>query len=528
MPKALETYTEFVDTVLDLYPTDPVSWSVSWSWTTSFAGTMDELKAFQETVLREVLTPAYTDNVYRQFNMQHRDEAIRRDWKVLQQKQRDIIARTIQLHNSWNHTKKVPVDVLNTINNELKKLWYVELQKNGERYEFDIDNATYGILSRLVRQLHLLYEDLHLDLWFYHELEWVGAGIERSDAIDVEDWIKEYERTRLLNVATELYKKHQKIFGPPQFKVSEDINLIQYLDFLENKEKFFAYVWQMNDAYACSIGLASNTCHEEWQNARKETSFTFKERIVKDGSRAKDTFLTAWSRLKWLFKRWWTKDGDAARQRMQALTDSYRWTDYPSKDWFWDVFAVEKNYDPAPVRVEMLRKKIDDGRKNRNKKTDAWWETWSRLWNSTSWDTTPKDTEQENAERYPTLEDKLAVLREQQIWQTVQDYQRDVQRYFWSYQDNTIVDQKVASMQNVFYSVLQNQKNMQLEWVFNDVKRTTQRFPLLSSAVYNNMDLLWKKNPVNESEGGWYHAMSKVCELQCSNLNWKICQHIGD
>jgi hypothetical protein len=35
------------------------------------------------------------------------------------------------------------------------------------------------------------------------------------------------------------------------------------------------------------------------------------------------------------------------------------------------VFAVEKNYDPAPARAEMLWKKIDDSNKNRNKKTDS-------------------------------------------------------------------------------------------------------------------------------------------------------------
>jgi hypothetical protein len=176
----------------------------------------------------------------------------------------------------------------------------------------------------------------------------------------------------------------------------------------------------------------------------------------------------------------------------------------------------------------MLWKKIDDSNKNRNKKTDSWWDTTSKLWASSTPDATPKDDQQNNANRYPNKEAKLAVIKEQQIGKTVQEYQREVQRYFWSYQDTSVVDQKVASMQNVFYSVLDAQKNMQLEWVYNDVKRTTQRFPLLSSAVYNNMELLWKKNPVNESEGGWYHAMSTVCELQCSNLNGKICQHIGD
>lgn len=72
-------------------------------------------------------------------------------------------------------------------------------------------------------------------------------------------------------------------------------------------------------------------------------------------------------------------------------------------------------------------------------------------------------------------------------------------------------------------AVLSTQDTMVNKAVFHDPSRVTQKFPALSSVVYQNIDTIGRKN----QENTLVQNIGKVCEMQCTNLQGK-CWGIED
>ena len=84
-------------------------------------------------------------------------------------------------------------------------------------------------------------------------------------------------------------------FRKKEDSVKEEIDFWRYIHF--DEKKFVLHVWNIHDAYACTVGLDTNQCDTQWQEVRKNMQFLWKK-STQDTQRAWTTFLDAWTRLK--------------------------------------------------------------------------------------------------------------------------------------------------------------------------------------------------------------------------------------
>lgn len=529
-PADLQEYFALMDELIQLLPTNENTDARQATGATTALSKIKQWANIQEVIMTEILTPGKDYDLYADIEMVYGEESRQRDWKKLLNTHIAIINRTVAMVNAKQHIVPIPDDVAIKIDALMKeKLKYMRLKKDSEgKLVLSHDGiATYKTLAQILRHIQLMYQDLHEEKWFDAKLYQVGQGYYKTNDQDIEKAISKAEDDVLKSAIHEILaiKNMHLAFDT---KDPSSVDILKYIEFTDNNNDFIVYVWQVASEYGCSLWLARNMCLTKWQEVREDISYLFKERLVSDTERALNTFKSSWWRLKGALGKGSTEDINAAKQREESLLNSYRWSEYPSKDAFWKVVNVSSTIEPHPIRVETLWKTVASWRKKQS--NDISWDKAApkKVLFSENLDTVSQSSTQPDRNSYTDKDAKKQKLIESAVVVEVLQEAAENYRFVWGFNKDTLSDRKEASMRATFLSVLDLQKKLRTESVFNDVNRTTKRFPLLSAAVHANMQLLWKKNPTSEAEWGWYYAMSQTCELQCQNIDGKTCQHFSD
>lgn len=161
---------------------------------------------------------------------------------------------------------------------------------------------------------------------------------------------------------------------------------------------------------------------------------------------------------------------------------------------------VNKDIGPHPLWFTNLWKMAKDKRQNKSDPILHEKPKDKELVSANTLDKTPQYSEASDINRHVDKEAKQQFLQDEKIVADVHAQKLGKKNYIGYFTKDAFLDKKVVSMQSTFMSVLQLQKELKIESIFTDVKETTRKFPLLSAAVYENMKLLGKKNPTNETE----------------------------
>ena len=532
-PKSLQEYQKVMKKMIKLLPTKKNKADFVQAGTGNIQRVEkgERWTTLTEAVIK-ILAPYLPQwgDIHADIKLVYKDPSLQRDRKMLTEIDIKIIDRTMEMAQASRHNdpwhqwwKIIPEieDMIKEFDTLLKELGYVRLATYDDgRYKLATNaELSYTSLAQMIWQLHTLYKELHKKERYRSDLIRIWEEYDKTDHPRVEKSILESEN-ELLNIFA--HKSRQLLEWV--LKSNDPLTRFDtwiYLTFDANYEKYREYVWQIQDEYECSIWLARNMCKKDRQEVRKNMSYTYKERVVKDTSHAWNTFLTSRSRLKGVFWRGTIEDEKAADQRAKSLLNSYRWQEMPSKDGFRDIVNVEGEYDPTPIWITSAWKWIRNAFKNKSD-TAGSTDNSTALKNTSSQiqDGASPDTYIDQ-KKFTSSEAKLTFIKELGISEAEAERAKNYDRFLGNYQKDKVTEQKIARMQATFRSVLSLQDKLQIENIFNDVNRATHRFPALSKAVYENMKLLWTKN----DKDTMYYAMQKTCELQCGNLEGKVCQY---
>lgn len=453
--------------------------------------------------------------------------ARRRDREQLLDYDRKIMQKWLTMGQRAYVGKNISEDQLKKIDEILKPLQFVELNKTWWSYISLLKQATYDDILSMYRNLNYLYKKLHQKKWFHRDLEKIGTEYDVADELKKAETVEKPEREALQNYRNDLQYMVEAIFLEEQQEnrgVSAPL-----LTFKEDYKLFAAYVWQIQQEYACAIGT-KNQCDTTWRAAIAESRKNTKGRTA-DVQKSMTMFANAWARLKGAF--WWggTDAIKAAQQREEALLESfYGWDVPPERKWFDNNPGLADgknagisvlwhlNIEETSVETQGLVRRLQDAFK---KQDDGTREPREQLSDAVSLSNVPQDDAQADANKYPDREKKSTILKEYiETPQATRRLEQEISLQWISaaIERKTKEDWASITFKNIFVLQQDRERNM----VFSNVRSATVLFPVLSAAVWRNIELWGDKNePSGEDGSTIYNSAGKICELQCSNLQGK-------
>lgn len=534
-PEGVASYVETMFQMIQLLPIDSSGnqQSVDQNIRQSLQEQVESRKALTIAVSNEITTSHLWAWTFDDLSMAYNTQSVQRERRTFEQVQAFLQHRIHQMAWASRHNDTITQEDMDTFNDLLQQLGYVRLrttsylteQGTSDEYNLKIQGSKYTDMAKILWQFHHMMKALHQVGWYRGTLQHVWAWTIRTNHPNPEIWREEYEREQLDHFAQQLLL----LVGDTLWKntVSKDTNALDFLEFTNQYSDFFAHVRQVQDDYQCSVWLSTNVCNEAWQNIRQQVAEVFEQRVNNDMKQSWNSMKESWWRLKAMLWMWTSEDKLAYRQRKTALANAWWWRDTeqdgklfafsPSSHELWKNIqdSYKKSSDYVGAQVDTIKKFFQEKKFNKRQNKVA-----KHLENSSlSLDDNPFAEDYIDRKLYDTLEDKKSLFDAYEIAQEALARYEQNESVINNFRRNLSLDQRAESLKDVFASVLVAQEEMVVSSVFTDVRRTTTQFPALSKVIYKNMDMLWKKN----DENWMYYAMGQVCELQCSNLNWKKC-----
>lgn len=447
-------------------------------------------------------------------------QARKRDWEKFTSYDDKMSMKALTLAQNGVIGKNIWKEKLDQIDAELKKLGFVELNKSWWSYIVPLMSANYEEILTMYWNINTMYKRIHRwKKWYKNDLEDVWSEFIVKDDLRKQETIAAPEREALQKVVTDLQWIAQSVFQGQKKELEG--NAVDWLVFTNNYRDFAATVWQIQDEYACAVSIKNecdsarkNTVQESWDNTKWRTS---------DIQKSMKMFAEARARLQWTFGKWDQKARDAAKQREEALLKSIYGGDIPQKKAWWDVTDTSVNLDieNQSQDVKALWNWISKTYKSVFIKPDK---TLNAPWVAQWTTNVPQEASQADPNKYATKDDKKAAMEQ---------YKKEVVTTRWLDQEIELqwiqAWQKRATQEtivrNVFTDVFAMQENREQELVFQDVRSATTLFPKLSASVWKNKKLWWDKNEPDDEDSTIYNSAGKICELQCSNIQWKCWYH---
>lgn len=544
-PSDLETYFTVMDKLLGVLDTPPYE-----QWTgNQFLEDWKEILFTSKTAIQSVATTtmmsfvlgvhtAFLD-MWGELKTLASTQARRRDWEMLLSYDRKIMMKWLTIAQRAYMGKNVSEQQLQKIDQILADLEYVELNKIWWSYISLLKQATYDDILALYRNINYLYKKLHEKKWYHGFLEEVWSEYEVVDSLKKAETVESPEREILKNFRHQLQILVEWVFREQQQE--NRWPTAQLLNFKEDYKLFAAYVWQIQQDYECAI-WTKNQCDssrkkavsDSWENTKWRTS---------DFQKSMKMFADARARLLGAFW-WWGQDAqEAARQREEALLQSFYGWPVPEKRKWWSVVKVQGDADTEAIKESLgdveqtvvttkwLAKRLKDNFKDITLKNSL-----STLVGSTALVTNylasplgafvdvsnlQQDASQADAWKYLSKSEKEEALNKY-IEKTVATRWLDQEiqlQWVFAWQKTEI---QAAAVTKTFTDIFALQQDRERETVYGDVRSATVLFPVLSAAVWRNIELRWDKNePSGKDSSTIYNSAGKVCELQCSNLQGK-------
>jgi hypothetical protein len=472
----------------------------------------------------ELKTLAWT-----QARRRDREHLLRYDYKIMM-KWLDVAERAYVGRN-------ISEAQLDEINEILGELGYLQLNKQAGSYVSLLKQATYEDILILYRNMNYLYKKLHQKKWFHADLDKLGSEYDVVDDLRDAEALEKPEREGLQNFRNEVQNIVEGILLEQQQE--NRWPTAELLTFKEDYALFAAYIWQIQQDYACAIGT-KNQCDTSRKSTIADSRENTKWRTA-DVQRSMKMFSDAWARLKGSLR---SKDKDAIKagqQREEALMQSYYGGDVPpERKWFVSKEAkswlladnpwldngenygvqgnAQGNIEETSSDTQAFIRRLQDSFK---KKNDGSREQEDTIGGAVGLSNLPTDNAQDNPNNYATLADKQAALNKY-IEETVATRRLDQEiELQWAFAGQKR-ELQAAVITKTFTDIFTLQQDREQENLFWDVRSATTLFPVLSAAVWRNIELRWDKNePSSKEWSSIYNSAGKICELQCSNLQGK-------
>lgn len=459
-------------------------------------------------------------------------QARRRDREMLLAYDQKIMMKWLTIWQRAYMGKRISESQLKKIDDILSELGYMELNKPWWTYANFLKKATYDDIILLYRNINYMYKKLHQKKWFHTYLQNVWSEYEVVDDLRKAETIEAPERESLKDFRNELQQLVEWIFFSQQQENRGPT--AQWLTFKKEYQLFGAYVWQIQQDYACAI-WTKNQCDSAWTKTIAQSTENTKERTA-DFQKSMTMFADARARLAWAL---WSTDEDAikaAQQREEALLNSFYGGEIPpERKWFdnnpllsdWWSWTTNRgvavqwqvNIEESSADTQALVRRLQDGYK---KKEDPTRSQKEKITHALSLSSLPQDASQADAKKYPSASEKQDALQkyiEKTVTTRRLDQEIELQGvYAWDKREI-----QAAAIRKTFTDVFALQQDREREGVFSDVRSATKLFPALSASVWKNMALRWYKN--EPSDKTIINSAGKICELQCSNLQGKCWYH---
>lgn len=521
-PTDLQTYFTVMDKLLAILDIPPVE--NEWN---QFKEDLEKIKLGTKVALQSTFTvlavtailPVETfSDVWWDMILLLWSQARKRDREKLTSYDDKMSMKALTLAQNGLIGQNVWKEKLDKIDQELKKLGFVELNKSWWSYIVPLLSANYEEILTLYWNLNTVYKRIHRwKKWYHNDLQDVWSEFIVKDDLRKNETIAAPEREAIQKVITDIQWVIESVFQGQKRELRGDA--VDWLVFTNAYRDFAATVRQIQDEYACAVGI-KNECHSARKKTVQESRNNTKWR-TSDIQKSMKMFAEAWARLQWTFGKWDQKARDAAKQREEALLKSIYGWDIPQKKAWWDVADtnIDLDIENQSQDVRALSRWISKNYKAAfNKK---WQETvWDAPWTSNL----PQEASQSDPNKYASKDDKKAAMDQ---------YKKEVITTRWLDQEIELQwisawvqrEWKEALIRNVFTDIFLMQQNQEQQLVFQDVRSATTLFPKLSAAVWYNKKLWWDKNEPNDTEPSIYNSAGKICELQCSNIQWKCWYH---
>lgn len=519
-PADLQTYFSVMDKLLSILDIPPVE-----EWSNQFKDDLEEIKLWSKVALQSTFTvlaitailPVETfSDVWWDMILLLWSQARRRDRQKFVSYDEKMSMKALSLAQNGVIWKNIWEEKLDKINAELKKLGFVELNKSWWTYIVPLLSANYEEILTMYWNINSLYKRLHRwKKWYQNDLKDVWSEYIVKDDLRKKETIAAPEREAIQKVVSDLKSVSESIFQSQKWELRWDA--VDRLVFTNDYSDFAATVWQIQDEYACAIWIKNecdsarkSTIQESWDNTKWRTS---------DIQKSMKMFAEARARLRWTFGKWDQKARDAAKQREEALLNSIYGWEIPEKSAWWKVADADINLDieNQSQDVKALWKWISKTYKSAFSKQEK---VWTAQWVSNL----PQEASQNDPNKYATKDDKKAAMdqyKQEVITTRWEDQEIELQ---WTFAGQKREGQ-TDLIRNVFTDVFVMQQSREQELVFQDVRSATTLFPKLSASVWKNKRLWWDKNEPDDNDPSIYNSAWKICELQCSNIQWKCRYH---
>ncbi len=364
-----------------------------------------------------------------------------------------------------------------------------------------------------------MYKKIHRrKKWYQNDLQDVWSEYIVKDDLRKNETIAAPEREAIQKVVADLKSTSESLFQTQKRELRW--SAVDRLVFTNDYRDFAATVWQIQDEYACAVWI-KNECDSARKSTIQESRENTKWR-TSDIQKSMKMFAEARARLRWTFGKWDQKARDAAKQREEALLNSVYGGDIPEKSAWWKVADadVDLNIENQSQDVMALWRWIKKSYKSVKSVFQRQEEVSTAQWISNL----PQEASQNDPNKYATKDDKKAAMdqyKQEVITTRWQDQEIELQ---WTFAGQKR-DWQTDLIRNVFTEVLVMQQSREQELVFQDVRSATTLFPKLSASVRKNKRLWWDKNEPDDNDPSIYNSAWKICELQCSNIQWKCRYH---
>ena len=459
--------------------------------------------------------------------------ARRRDRELFLQIDRKLMMKWIDLAKNAYVGKKLSTQQLEKIDEYLKELKYLSLNKEKE-YTMKIHGATYDDLLMLYRNMNYLYKTLHTKKRYTSDLQFVGSEQVLTDNLSSKETIVDPERQKLQRFRANVEILVKTIFAETHSELQW--KTFEWLSFKNEYIPFAAHIRQIEDAYACAIWV-KNQCDTNRKNTVAQQRQNTKDRMNISVS-VKNTFSEAWDRLRWALRSTDAGLKQKANQRQEALMRSIYGRDLPEKrKWFAANGAIDEEgnavggvitYDFEMENISQdsraLAKLIQEAWKNQR---DPAMKKNSSENEADAPSLIPQAAHKANPDTYASQDAKEAILKTYKEETKKTKWNDEAIEIQWFLQTKSR-ENDIQRIRQEFGLILKMQSERDIESAFVDTKVATKQFPVLSAVVYEGIDMRWKKNePAAKDGASIYNSMGKVCELQCTNVQWK-CWYYTD
>ncbi len=522
-PADLQTYFSVMDKLLSILDIPPVE-----EWSNQFKDDLEEIKLWSKVALQSTFTvlaitailPVETfSDVWWDMILLLWSQARRRDRQKFVSYDEKMTMKALSLSQNGVIWKNIWEDKLDKIDAELKKLGFVELNKQSWSYIVPLKSANYEEILTMYWNINSLYKKIHRrKKWYQNDLQDVWSEYIVKDDLRKNETIAAPEREAIQKVVADLKSTSESLFQTQKRELRW--SAVDRLVFTNDYRDFAATVWQIQDEYACAVWI-KNECDSARKSTIQESRENTKWR-TSDIQKSMKMFAEARARLRWTFGKWDQKARDAAKQREEALLNSVYGGDIPEKSAWWKVADadVDLNIENQSQDVMALWRWIKKSYKSVKSVFQRQEEVSTAQWISNL----PQEASQNDPNKYATKDDKKAAMdqyKQEVITTRWQDQEIELQ---WTFAGQKR-DWQTDLIRNVFTEVLVMQQSREQELVFQDVRSATTLFPKLSASVRKNKRLWWDKNEPDDNDPSIYNSAWKICELQCSNIQWKCRYH---